>query len=157
MLTYTNIMPPHTFSQEKRHQTFHIKKLGSTQWPYHHHHHGHFFSHPSCSRPKSLRPLTKNTYASGTVVVGVPNWVTAPNSAHWCSKWTIGDPPKSPPHRPCSDCLPCSRRENRATGRCQQVRRTNLICQNCRRRPIRGCRHRCLQPHCRRQCVMYIN
>ena len=73
------------------------QKLGSTQQcPYQHQHCGHFFSPPSCSQPKPLRPLINNIHASAIVMVGALNLATASNAngAHRRSKTIVVDPPK---------------------------------------------------------------
>jgi hypothetical protein len=54
------------------------KNCGQPSNPIHHHHYGHFFSPPSRSRPKPLRPLTSNTHGSRTVVVYCRIWPRLP-------------------------------------------------------------------------------
>ena len=134
-------MTPHSFSWRNKASNITHKKSGSTQCPYRHQHCGHFFSPPLSPNQIPCAP------SPTTPMRGAPSSATASNGAHRRSKLTVVDPLKWPLCRPCSNCLPRCRSCNRATGRCQQVHRTDLLRQNRRKRPIRGCGHRHLQPH----------
>jgi hypothetical protein len=133
--------PPILFHGEIWHRTSHIKNLGQPSVPI----------DTNIVDTFSPPPLSPNqipcTPSPTTPMRGAPSSATASNGAHRRSKLTIVNPLKWPPCHPCSNCLPRRRSSNRATGRCQQVHRTDLLHQNRRRRPIRGCGHRHLQPH----------
>jgi len=63
---------------------------------------GHFFSPPSCSQPKPLRPLTSNNHGSRTVVVCCQIWPRLP-TVHIVA---ANRPSLSPPNRLCAAHVP---------------------------------------------------
>ena len=151
LVAYYQHAPPKLFHGLIRHQTSHIKKLGSPSDPIttitmctfslpplapHHH-------------QNPCAPVTDITHASGIVAAQSPNSATATKGAHQHRKLTVVDPPNGirAAHVPTAFPVAAIVTElpddvNRPIGQTYCVGPRNRW-----RQPIRGCGHHPLQPH----------